>query len=150
MPDEAMGRKIPALLTLSRTHFFYVALICLIVLPALSAIVFSPILGILWCDHFEIPEYERSFGFRMETFQVPSSDGGTYPVRGIGLVEPGGLFEMSGVRAGDIPRQHHGTELCGVLSAASKGFSGRIDMVNVDDLRSGQYNRREVTIRGRR
>jgi hypothetical protein len=139
-------QTLPSLLTLSRAHFVYVALICLVVLPILAGIVFSPVLWMVWCDQFEMPEHERRFGFQMETFEIVSSQGGSYQVRGVGRVEPGGLFAAAGVRAGDVPRQHHGTELCGALAMASEGHSAHIEMVNVADLREGRQDRRDITI----
>jgi hypothetical protein len=139
-------QTLPSLLTLSRAHFVYVALICLVVLPILAGIVFSPVLWMVWCDQFEMPEHERRFGFQMETFEIASNQGGSYQVRGVGRVEPGGLFAAAGVRAGDVPRQHHGTELCGALAMASEGHSAHIEMVNVADLREGRQDRRDITI----
>jgi hypothetical protein len=147
MPGEAMPKQtLPRLLTLSRAHFIYIAAVCLIVLPILAGIVFAPVLWMVWCDQFEMPEHERRFGFRMETFEVVSSQGGSYQVRGVGRVEPGGLFAAAGIRAGDVPRQHHGTELCGALAMASEGRSAHIDMVNIADLRAGRHDPRDITI----
>jgi hypothetical protein len=145
-----MRAKVPDLMTLSRAHFVYIALFCLVVLPALAIIVLSPVLMVLWCARFELPEYERRFEFRMETFHVPGERGGTFEMRGIGYVRPGGPLSVAGVRPGDIPREHHGIEFCGALAAASEGRTAHIDVVNVEDLKAGQYNRREITLRGTR
>lgn len=137
-----------ASVTLPRTRFLYLAAILLVVLPLIVGIVYFPVLTNAWCEQFEIPEYERSFGFRMATLEFPSSQGGTYSVHGIGSVELGGRFAAAGVRPGDVPRMQHGfASFCGALAAASDGYEATLDVVNLHDVRSGRHERRRITLR---
>jgi hypothetical protein len=46
------------LITLPRTRFLYVALISLVVLPAVVLIVLWPGLSYLWCREVDMPQYE--------------------------------------------------------------------------------------------
>jgi hypothetical protein len=130
-------------ITLSKMHFLYFALILGVVLPVLAGIVATPMLSNVWCGQFEMPEYERSFGFTMGSIQIASQDGGSRSVSAFVSIRPGGLFERAGVRSGDIPRMHHGvSSLCGALAAASDGYRVNLDVVNADDARAGHYERR--------
>ena len=140
---------LPRLITLQKAHFLYLALVVLVVLPVVLAIVFSPVLGNYWCKQFDVPEYERTFGFKLGTFELPDREGGTYSATGIATVNSAGAFARAGIRPGDLPRMHHGwASFCGSLAAAADGYESTLDVINVDDLRAGRRDaRREVTLR---
>lgn len=139
---------LPRLITLQKAHFLYLAVVLLVVLPIVLGIVCSPVLGNYWCKQFDIPEYERTFGFTMGSFELPDHAGGTYSAAGITTVEASGAFAKAGLRPGDIPRMHHGwASFCGSLQAAAEGYRATLDVINVTDLRAGRDARREVTLR---
>jgi hypothetical protein len=108
----------------------------------------SPGFGGMWCRQFEMPDYEARFGFKLGSFEVRNPSGDTYSVTGIALVAPSGAFERAGVRAGDVPRMHHGLgDFCSDLAVASRGDVVDLQLVNVMGLRAGKSDRRRVTLR---
>jgi hypothetical protein len=137
---------VPELITLRKTHFLYTSLVLAILLIIL-AIVLSPGVHAYWCQHFDMPEYERQFGFKLGSFELPDQHGGTYTATGVASVDPAGWFARAGIRPGDVPRMHHGiSSFCGTLGAAAEGYTSSLDVVNVADLRAGNATRREVTL----
>jgi hypothetical protein len=135
------------LLTLSKMRFLYLAVLCLAVVPAILAIVFWPVLDGHWCRQFQIPSYEKRFGFRLGTFELADAQGRAYPVTGFLAVQPGGLLARAGVRPGDLPRMHHGiSSLCSALGLAQEGYSATLTVVNVSDVRAGKREPREIMV----
>jgi hypothetical protein len=139
------------IVTLSKLHFLYLALVLLVVLPVIVGIVASPIVDNVWCRQIEIPTYERQFGFTLGTIQMTSPDGSQTSAAAFTSVARGGWFDGAGVRPGDIPRMHHGySSLCGTLAAVSQGYRATLAVVNADDARSGHYDRRrEIDLQNR-
>ncbi len=147
-----MGTQRREPITLSRMHFLYLALILGVALPVLVAIVASPMLGNAWCGQFEMPEYERQFGFTLGRIQVQGDDGVSRSQTAFVSIAVGGVFERAGVRPGDIPRMHHGiSSLCSALGAASDGYRVTVEVVNESDARAGhQDRRREIALPARK
>jgi hypothetical protein len=136
------------LITLSKTHFLYVALVFLVALPVIVFIVVSPGFGGVWCRQFDMPDYEARFGFKLGSFEVSNPHGDTYSVTGIARVDPSGAFGRAGVRTGDVPRMYHGLgDFCSDLAVASRGDVVDLELVNVMDLRAGKSDRRRVALR---
>ena len=137
------------LITLPRATILYLALLLLVVLPAISMLVFSNVLVDAWCKQFDIPEYEKSLGFRMGSIPIADRDGGTRTATGLTWVDPQGPLGRAGLRAGDVPRIQHGIgDFCGELSLVAKGQPVEIEVVNVADVGKGEDRRRRVTISG--
>src|SRR5262245_51183816 len=140
------GARSNQFITLSRTHFLYLAIVVFVVLPMIVVLVISKhTWANTWCHYSEMPAYERTFGFRLGPLEVPTADGGTYTIGGLVSVDPEGPAARSGLRAGDVPRVHHGVgELCLMLAEASRGETVSIRVVNVKEDR-GEL--REITLR---
>src|SRR6266851_5718921 len=83
------GDGVPELITLRKTHFLYTSLV-LGVLLIILAIVLSPGAHAYWCQHFDMPDYERQFGFKLGSFELPDQRGGAYTVTGVASVDPDG------------------------------------------------------------
>lgn len=136
-----------ALVTLPRTRLLVIFAMLMFVLPLVVGIVFLPVLSNAWCQQFELPKYEREFGFRMARFEVPSKGGGTHSVDAIGFLERGGVFATAGLRVGDAPRIYHGfADFCGDLARASDGLESTLDVMNIYDAARGNRGRRLVTL----
>jgi hypothetical protein len=142
---SVMSRNEP--ITLGKMPLAYVLVVLFVVVPAVWMLAFSNVVDDLWCQHIQLPEYERLLGFRMEA-RVGQGRGGTFETLAIAWVDPNGPFSAAGVRPGDVPRMYHGVrDFCVALSAASEGRSARIELLNLDDWRNGESTRRIVTIR---
>jgi hypothetical protein len=89
------------LITLSKTRFLYLSL-ALLIIVGLVVLVVSPASGGLWCRQFEMPAYEKRFGFKLGSLEVHDSQRSTYSAIGIVWVAPEGVFARAGVKAGDV------------------------------------------------
>ena len=135
----------PEIITLPKTRALYVALLLLVVFPAIGLLVFAPAFGGLWCRQFEMPGYETQFGFQLGTLEVAKPGRARYSTTGVVSVTPGGVFARAGIRAGDVPRMHHGIgDFCGDLAAAAEGREATLSLRNVTDTGD---ERRDVRIR---
>ena len=100
------------------------------------------------CGQFDIPEYEKAYGFAFSEVPVMRPDGSTRMDGGISAVDPKGAFARSGIRAGDIPRMHHGlSDFCADIAYAEEGGKLPLEVFNVYDDRAGKEPRREVVLR---
>jgi hypothetical protein len=134
-------------ITLPKTSVLYVSLFVLVVILVIVLLSFQPTLQNAWCRQFEIPEYEKTFGFRLGAIALPDGTGATREATGVAWVDPVGAFARAGVRTGDIPHMHHGMQdLCWTLSRAAKGYTVQLEVVNVADVREGQSGRRRVVL----
>jgi hypothetical protein len=134
-------------LTLGGTQFLAIVAF-LGFLGVAGLFVFSPQVYNLTCSHFEMPEYEKQFGFRLGRIRVLSERGTPYDITAIAEVQPGGVLARAGVRPGDVPKVHHGiAEMCDALGAASQGSTGRLRLWRGDAIREGRYEEREVLVR---
>ena len=132
-------------ITLSRTQFLYVALVLLVLLPAAVLLIVSPGLPSVWCKHFELADYEQTFGFKLGPLQ-PRGSGES--VLGFASVAPDGVFARSGLRTGDVPSMYHGLgDLCGDLAAASEGREVELRVFNVAERQGDSIAWRRVPLR---
>ena len=97
-------------------------------------IVFWPWPYALVVEHFILPEYETTFGFRGGRLRVSvghTSDS----IYALVAVVPDGKLARAGARSGDIPVAHHGGlwAFYGALQEASAGREGDFDVVAHSD-----------------
>src|SRR5258706_13038508 len=136
------------LIVLSNTQFLYIALVCFVILPVLALIVLSPAFPSVWCQHFDMPEYERAFGFKLGELQAPRPEGDTYTVLGVAAVDPLGALDRSGVRVGDVPRMYHGLgDFCGDLAAPLEGRAVELRVYNVGEARDEKDPWKRIPLR---
>ena len=135
------------LVTLSKTHFLYIALILFVIFPVIALTISSPNPQRLWCQRFELPEYEKTLGFKLGDFVVPTTLGSTVQTIGVAFVEPGGAFARAGIRPGDVPYIYHGLiDLCATLQAATRGQTMTLRVLNVADFNKDGDQWREVVV----
>jgi len=134
-------------ITLGRMHVLYVSLVVLVVLPVVVLFAFSNQLYSAWCKQFEMPEYEKRFGFTMGPIPVTDPDGGTRECMGLTWVDAQGPLGRAGIRAGDFPRMYHGFgDFCGPLSHLAEGYAVQLEVINVEDLGKRENYRRTITV----
>ena len=139
----------PKRLLTSQTTSFAVTTVILAVLGLVCGLVIFFPYGIynFKCAQFDMPEYEKIFGF--ELGQVEATDGqrGSYAISAIKAVTSGGVFARSGIRPGDYPRMHHGlVDFCGDLHAATEGRTVDLRVRNLLDARGAHDGWREVRL----
>jgi hypothetical protein len=105
-------------------------------------IVLWPWLYSLAVEHFELPQFERQFGFRGARLSIPGEPASE--VYGIAEVVPGGILEQSGVRPGDVPIAHHGGlwDFFGALQEAQSGQPSEFTVVALAEWRHSRQARR--------
>ena len=136
------------LITLPKTPFIYVFLVLFVVLPTILLLVFGNALPGLWCQHFELPEYEKQLGFTTGDILPPSAGTGSYTPWGFTWVDPEGPLGRAGVRAGDVPRMHHGVgDFCRGISWVAEGRPIQFKVMNVLEDAEGPRPWRSVTVR---
>lgn len=135
------------LMTLPRTKFLYLAVIFVALAAVVAVIVLTPN---EICLRFEMPRYERAFGFKLGEMEAPGAGASSDRVLAVTTVEPNGVFARSGVRPGDVPRGHHGiAEFCGDLDAALGGRAVDLRLNNLVDARAGKDSVREIRLQTR-
>jgi hypothetical protein len=148
-PSPSVGRRPAApLIGLSWRHFTVIVAVATS-LAAIFAVILAPDLADRYARH-AVKEFEREFGFEMGIITVADPTG-TYATWGITAVTPGGRFEGLGIRAGDVPFDHHGhaaTWLHGALREASQGRSAEIEVYNAGDVAAGANALRRIVITG--
>ena len=90
-----------------------------------------------------LPGHEQEFGFHGGMIRPPDSE---YSVYGIASVVPGGRLDRAGVKAGDIPVEHHGGmwSFYYALEEAAEGREGRFKVVS--DLRDWYQDRERARV----
>lgn len=140
-----MKRSSP--ITLGKMQVLYVSLVVLVVLPVVVLFAFSNLFYSAWCKQFEIPEYEKRFGFTMGAIPVTDPDGRTRESIGLTWVDGQGPLGRAGLRAGDFPRMYHGFgDFCGPLSRLAEGNPVQLEVINVEDLGKRENHRRTTTV----
>jgi hypothetical protein len=133
------------LMTLGRRHLFVLlfGLTSLAVLVAWAAL--SPEMYAYYCEQHYIPSVAGKFGFEARRLPVPGYED---ELLGVSVVEPGGVFDRAGFRAGDIPVDHHGglTRLCVALQLAEDGEAARVVVINAAEWATGYRARRELAV----
>jgi hypothetical protein len=97
-------------------------------------------------EHFILPEYEASFGFRGGRLPV-SMGGSSHTIYALLEVLPDGKLAHAGARSGDIPVEYHGGlwAFYGALEEARAGREGHFDVVSQSDWHDWN-KRRKLTI----
>ena len=83
-------------IALPKTRLLYVALVVFVTLPTVTLIALSPMVEGVWCQHFDIPQHEQVFGFRLGSVELPGSTGGSSSTTGVVWVRPEGGFRPRG------------------------------------------------------
>jgi hypothetical protein len=132
-------------LTLGAPHFIYMGAVLAVLLMVVGIVLLFPY-GIynFKCQQFDMPAYEEAFGFTFGEVTTTAE----HPTHAITAVKPGGAFDRSGLRPGDVPRMHHGIgDFCGDLESARAGRAVHIRVYNVHDAFLGKDQVREVRLR---
>jgi hypothetical protein len=143
--DTDMG-----LITIKRTRrTFAVTAVSLAILvaAALTIMVYPSSFYSFTCGLFDLPEYEKQYGFTYSEVPAMRPDGSTRIVGAISAVDPNGAFARSGIRAGDVPRTHHGLgDFCACIVYAEEGGTIPMEVFNVYDEKAGREPRRQVVL----
>jgi hypothetical protein len=83
-------------ITMSSAQWVVSAALILAVLPAIVGLAFLPQICVVYTRTFELPKWEKTFGFTHGTIPV-SLDGHKYEMFGIATVIPDGTFAKAGV-----------------------------------------------------
>ncbi len=145
--DRPPARRAPAPLVRLSARQFVVILAVATALAAAIGILLAPDLEDRYARR-AVMEFEREFGFETGTIVV-SDPAGAYQTWGITAVTPAGRFDRFGIRAGDIPFDHHGhgaTWLYFAVREASQGRSAEIEVHNARDAAAGSAALRRVVI----
>ena len=138
------------MITLGRTRRTYViTLVALAVLVGAAAtiLVYPATFYSFTCGQFDIPEYEKAYGFTFSKLAATRPDGSVALVSGISAVDPEGAFARSGIRPGDIPETYHGLQdFCADIAWAMESDKSSVRVFNVYDEKAGKEPRREVLL----
>jgi hypothetical protein len=146
---ERQRRTATRLLTLSRTHFVITGVtLGVLAFTCAAALLYPYGLANFTCAQFDMPQYERLFGFELGSIQLRDDQGGSYSVRAVRSVTPGGVFARSGIRPGDKPRTHHGLgDFCGDLHAALDGHEVHLRVRNLDEEGASDWRDIRLAVR---
>jgi len=103
-------------------------------------IAFMPGWQDLYVRQVVVPHLEQRYGFQVGTV-VFDRDGSRWESRGIIAVTAGGRLEPLGLRAGDVPFEHHGggwSTLAAALAAHERNRPAGVEVVNVVDWNAGR------------
>ena len=113
------------LITLNRTRRTYIVTVVVLAFlmgAAATILLYPDTFYSFTCGQFELPEYEKAYGFTFSEVPAMRPDGSVLVVGGISAVDPKGAFARSGIRPGDVPRMHHGlSDFCGDIAWADLG-----------------------------
>ncbi len=135
-------------MTLSWSQYLFV-LSTLCLLGGSLAIVLAPYDVSEALHRQVVRQYERDFGFEVGRVHGPHT-----PPEGmwaIARVTSGGRMDRAGVRSGDAVFTQHGGgfgELHWAIKEATAGRTACFDLVNVEDMRVGRFESREVCLNG--
>lgn len=121
---------------------YLVVLSGLLVVFLTSTIALWPWPYTLAVEYFELPRFERQFGFRGARLQLPGE--ATSSIYGIVEVVPGGILALSGVRPGDVPIAHHGGlwSFHGALQDSRSGREAEFTVIALAEWRDASQKRR--------
>ena len=133
---------------MTRTYLVSAVALGVLVSATLFILVYPATFYSFTCSQFELPELGKTYGFTFSELEVSRPDGSVEKARGISAVDPNGAFARSGIRAGDIPRTHHGlVDFCNDISIAAETGTTSISVFNAFDQKAGKEPRREVVLR---
>lgn len=94
------------------------------------------------------PRLERELGFEGSPVVI-SRRNPSHPVYIITSVEPGGIFDHSGVNAGDIPTGYQHGQHAGFIGQlhGSRGSEVRLRLLTRGELEAGEWRGRTVSVR---
>jgi hypothetical protein len=150
----SIGRSSARLARREESPLAYWLLAVLVMLPAVAAPSLA-VTGVLggrvqdsWCERVQLPEYERTLGFRLGDPERPDGavrEGGWH--FGVVWVDPNGPFSRAGVRHGDLFDMRQGLAgFCSDLARVSKGEPVELHVMNIEAIRRGDYHRRSIII----
>ena len=133
------------LVTLGRRNFFVLLFVLCSLAVLVAWAVLNPEMYAYYCEQHYIPSVAGRFGFEARRVPVPGYED---EFLGIAVVEPGGVLDRAGFRAGDIPVDHHGglTRFCVALQSAEDGEEGHVVVINATEWASGYHARRELAV----
>jgi hypothetical protein len=86
-----------------KSQWLVLAVVLLLVIPALVYLVVPNDAALVLIRRFETPALEASLGFTSGYVALPPVSGATRLVFAVTSVTPGGAFWRAGIRAGDVP-----------------------------------------------
>jgi len=124
---------------MSRTYLVSAVALGVLVSATLFILVYPATFYSFTCSQFELPELGKTYGFTFSELEVSRPDGSVEKARGISAVDPNGAFARSGIRAGDIPRTHHGlVDFCNDISIAAETGTHRSAYSTLSIRRQGR------------
>jgi hypothetical protein len=139
--------KMPDRATLTRSQYVIVATVVLVVVPVIGLALYEPVVDDLYCEHFELPDYEAALGFRLERTLVRVSTGETEKAWQFTQLRSDGPLARAGVVVGDAPRLYHGlSEVCGEFAALARGEAIELELASVLSAGDGPIRHRLVRI----
>jgi hypothetical protein len=132
-------------------RFGYVFFIILVALPVVLVLAFMDPIYWWWFDEFRRPAIEREFGFQAEHREVAFPSGNRSRLLVITEVVPGGRFDRSGAKRGDVVVcLHHGDpDFWSRLLIAREGYESEIRLLAADELAHGCEGARRIRFEGR-
>ena len=130
-------------------QWWYLAFVILIALPLVLSLVFSREIYNWYLREFVEPELEEALGFRGGEIDFPGRDDRTYRTYAVIAVRPGGMFEIAGVRPGDVPFGYvHGTRsgFIGHLNSY-RGATLTFRVINREQARDRDWEERLITVK---
>jgi hypothetical protein len=123
---------------------YFIVLSGLVMVILVLTIVLWPWPYMLAVEYFELPKFERQFGFRGAYLPIPGSP--SSQIYSIAEVVPGGVLAQSGVRPGDVPIAHHGGlwEFYGALQDSRSGQPADFTVIALAEWRDEPQKRRIV------
>ena len=137
---------------MKRVYLISVVALTAVVVAVSIALLYPVALPSFLCYQFDLPEYEKTYGFTFsEVLNEIMPNGRSRSVFGISALDPNGAFARSGVRVGDVPRMYHGVQdFCGDIAWAEESDRVWIQVTNVYDKKAGREAQREILLQLRK
>jgi hypothetical protein len=139
-------------ITLGKSQWIYIFVIFVIILPIILSLVFFKQIYASYLHEFVAPELEKEFGFTGGTESLLENNESS-EVFLIEWVKQGSILANAGFQSGDIPVGYkHGFESGFYLDllACRKGEEISMHVVNINSVRKGNREWRNLTLRCKR